>query len=249
MAFKAETNMAIDEMLLDGLDQTDWDGCLRFYDWQPPAVSFGYAQKVDPDLVRSIQARGIDTVRRATGGRAVLHQGELTYSFIGRSKNTEKTTGYLLPSVNAAYRQICEPLLRGLQALKVQCSLGSSEAKYRSLADCFEASTQADLQYQGKKLVGSAQLRRNDGVLQHGSIMLDQSQTLMPELLGLPKVHDAPARHANLKDIGDFDRATIADAITLAFAQVFEADLVLHPLDDGEMDRVKELIETKKYEV
>lgn len=241
--------MAIDEMLLDSLTQSTWDGCLRFYDWQPPAVSFGYAQKVDPDLTRSINAKGIDTVRRATGGRAVLHQGELTYSFIGRSKGPEKAGGYLMPSVNAAYKQICEPLLQGLQSLGVQCSLGSTEAKYRSLADCFEASTQADLQYQGKKLVGSAQLRRNEGVLQHGSIMLDQSQTLMPELLGLSKVQDAPARHANLKDIGHFDRATVADAITRAFAQIFDAEMIHSPLEPIEMIRVQDLIATGKYAV
>ena len=85
--YDAVTNMAVDEALLDLHIQGKTPPTLRFYGWAPPAVSFGYAQKVSDSTIERIKKAGYDVVRRPTGGRAVLHEGELTYCFIAASKS------------------------------------------------------------------------------------------------------------------------------------------------------------------
>ncbi len=206
--FDAVTNMAIDEALLELHLQGKTPATLRFYGWQPPAVSFGYSQKVSPRTVEKVRAAGYDAVRRPTGGRAVLHEGELTYCFVGAGPKQDGIDfrpdaeiagaapsywleqgspyeGFLPGSINQAYKEICDALIYGLRELGVAASLGRSNSAYKDYEDCFQATTQADLQFEGKKIVGSAQLRRRHGVLQHGSIMINQSQTKLSEIFGL----------------------------------------------------------------
>ena len=177
--YDAVTNMAVDEVLLDLYLEGKIPPTLRFYGWSPPAVSFGYGQKVDAATLARMDEAGYGYVRRPTGGRAVLHEGELTYCFIAGDQ-------ILHSSIARAYRQICDALIAGLVELGVQASLGkSADGSYKSYADCFQATTQADLQYQGKKIVGSAQLRRRHAVMQHGSIMVNQSQKKNGRTAGL----------------------------------------------------------------
>jgi lipoate---protein ligase len=168
-------NMAIDEAILEAHLLGLVPPTLRFYGWQPEAVSIGYAQRIDRQQQERISAHGFEIVRRPTGGRAVLHSGDLTYSFVG-------TSAFLDENVTRAYKQISQALIQGLAHLGVEASLGGTDANYRDVHDCFLAVTGADLQVNGKKLVGSAQLRRHQGVLQHGSILLQQDQKLMARL-------------------------------------------------------------------
>jgi lipoate-protein ligase A len=168
-------NMAIDEAILEAHLLGLVPPTLRFYGWQPEAVSIGYAQRIDRQQQERISAHGFEIVRRPTGGRAVLHSGDLTYSFVG-------TSAFLDENVTRAYKQISQALIYGLAHLGVEASLGGTDANYRDVHDCFLAVTGADLQVNGKKLVGSAQLRRHQGVLQHGSILLQQDQKLMARL-------------------------------------------------------------------
>lgn len=251
--YDAVTNMAVDEVLLDQHLLGKSPPTLRFYGWTPPAVSFGYGQKVAAETIERIQKAGYGVVRRPTGGRAVLHEGELTYCFVASSKaemESEVETGnepILEASVARAYRQICDALITGLVELGVEASLGkSADGSYKSYEDCFQATTQADLQYQGKKIVGSAQLRRRNAVLQHGSIMINQAQDKMAQLLGTKSSTrdiDATApeqgdnqRHFNLNEIlkSEVSRSTLEDAIGKGFTRAFDCRFAVYDINDEE---------------
>lgn len=227
--FSPQENMAIDEAILDAHLRGKVPPTLRFYGWSPAAVSYGYNQILPEETCERIKVDGLEVVRRPTGGRAVLHLGEFTYSFVGSAATKECEDGFLSASITMAYKQICHGLQEGLRRLGVETELGQAQTAYRQNQDCFLATTGADLHYGGKKLIGSAQLRRRQAVLQHGSLLLDQSQTLMPRLLsGDSKAGlDAVERHANLFDIiprcspDDIQNAMIA-GFSSAFAVEFD---------------------------
>jgi lipoate-protein ligase A len=283
--FDAVTNMAIDEALLELHLQGKTPATLRFYGWEPPAVSFGYSQKVSPRTVEKVRAAGYDAVRRPTGGRAVLHEGELTYCFVGAGPKQDGIDfrpdaeiagaapsywleqgspyeGFLPGSINQAYKEICDALIYGLRELGVAASLGRSNSAYKDYEDCFQATTQADLQFEGKKIVGSAQLRRRHGVLQHGSIMINQSQTKLSEIFGLAENAKEVAdrdpdsekadRHCNLIDVlaGGYDRTTLEEAIGRGFTRKFDCHFAVYELTDEEMEFVAELKKDKnRYQI
>jgi len=187
--------MAIDEAILDAHLSGIVPPTLRVYGWEPRAVSIGYGQKLSETVESRIKARGYDVVRRPTGGRAVLHDFELTYSFVGSAGGADD--GALSESVIVAYKQICQGLIHAFKGLGVDLELGESSSNYKDAQDCFLATTSADLHYHGKKMIGSAQLRRKSAVLQHGSILLNQPQHLMAQLLS------DPASVPNMNAIGD----------------------------------------------
>lgn len=293
--FDAATNMAIDEALLELHLQGKTPATLRFYGWEPPAVSFGYSQKVSQRTVDKVRAAGYDAVRRPTGGRAVLHEGELTYCFVGAGPKQDGIDfrpdaeiegapsywleqgspyeGFLPGSINQAYKEICDALIYGLRELGVAASLGRSNSAYKDYEDCFQATTQADLQLEGKKIVGSAQLRRRHGVLQHGSIMINQSQTKLSEIFGLAEnekeVENSESankedsnqgesdsakadRHCNLIDVlaGGYDRTTLEEAIGRGFTRKFDCHFAVYELTDEEMEFVAELKKDKsRYQI
>lgn len=228
-SFDGATNMAIDEAMLEACLTGLAPPTLRFYNFVPSCVSLGYSQTLPPDQIQRIVDRGFDVVKRPTGGRAVLHHKELTYCFVGTTFGDEvQTSGFLSASVGAAYKQICEGLIVGLRGLGVPVELGSAKSTQKQPHDCFLATTSADLHYQSKKMVGSAQLRRKTGVLQHGSILLSQEQTLMSELLSGEMSNDALAHHANLFDVLDSDlsmdmlQQSLVRGFEEAFSCVFE---------------------------
>jgi len=175
-AMSAAMNMAIDDVLLDAA-RHGAGPILRTYGWQPPAVSLGYAQRaevaVDVDRCRAL---GIDIVRRTTGGRAVLHWNELTYSF-----HCADGEGPAAHSVQEASRFLGEWLADGLRRFGVEARLerGQSPARGRRGA-CFASTARWELTCGGRKLVGSAQRRTRTAILQHGSIILGQRFTQQP---------------------------------------------------------------------
>jgi lipoate-protein ligase A len=172
------TNMAIDEALLL---RARWTGetVYRVYAWSRPTVSLGRNQSArgsyDLELAR---ARGIDFVRRPTGGRAILHHREITYSVAAPVA--------VFGSLRESYRTVNRLLLEALRTLGVDaCEAESSNrAPMPSLAPCFEAPVAGELVAGGRKLAGSAQVRDGDAFLQHGSILVDDDQHLLSELLG-----------------------------------------------------------------
>lgn len=150
---------------------------LRLYGWARPALSMGRHQGVADEILARCRARGVDTVRRPTGGTAVLHGRDLTYAVVA-------PTGGL--GVLESYRWVARGLIAGLARLELAAEIGRGSrraARVTRSPACFAASVQADLQVGGAKICGSAQIRRGGWFLQHGSIPMQDDSELLRELL------------------------------------------------------------------
>lgn len=175
-------NMAVDEAIAAAVAAGNQPPTLRLYGWRPPAVSLGYHQELDEGIDReAVAERGYDIVRRPTGGRAILHADELTYSFSIRQEAIRG--GH---STMESYREISRGIIAGLELLGAAVNMGddqdgpgpnfsgqdtyATEGADAAKPICFAKTARCDLQSAGRKVVGSAQVRRNGGILQHGSI-------------------------------------------------------------------------------
>ncbi|HEY3425544.1 MAG TPA: lipoate--protein ligase family protein [Negativicutes bacterium] len=170
----AVTNMAIDEAILSAHGSGQVPPTLRLYGWQPAAISLGYFQRTAAEIdVAECKSRGIGVVRRLTGGRAVLHDQELTYSIVVR-----EDCHLIPPTITASYRYFCGGLLAGLRQLGVDAQMSMPGAAYgqrkkkQASAACFDAPSHYEITVNERKLIGSAQVRKNGVVLQHGSVLL-----------------------------------------------------------------------------
>ncbi|NJN04718.1 MAG: lipoate--protein ligase family protein [Leptolyngbyaceae cyanobacterium SL_1_1] len=169
--------MALDRWLLDQHCLGLMPSVLRFYRWQPVAISLGYHQRRYPDYWSDLtwQGQPVDLVRRPSGGRAVLHQGDLTYAVITSASGSRQQV----------YEQICEFLVQGWRSLGLPLRYGTAGRGYIHNPGCFTTATAADLVLEnGAKLVGSAQLRRAGGLLQHGSMPLRTEASLYQQIFG-----------------------------------------------------------------
>jgi lipoyl(octanoyl) transferase len=155
---------------LDSISQNLSLPCLRLYSWDPPCLSIGYAQPIaDIDRPRLAEL-GWDWVRRPTGGRAILHTDELTYAVIA-----PMTESRVSGSVLESYLRLSKPLLSALHSLNIPAlaqPVSTSRKKQDPAAVCFEVPSNYEIIVEGKKLVGSAQARRKNVVLQHGTLPL-----------------------------------------------------------------------------
>lgn len=170
-------NMALDEALLNWHSQGLIPPVIRFYGWEPATLSVGYFQKLSGKIdVDAVNEYGYGLVRRPTGGRAVLHDNELTYSVIV-SENHQS----MPPSVTEAYRVISEGILQGFRNLDVQADFSIPEGKLDQTgsAVCFEEPSWYELIVEGKKAAGSAQTRQKGVILQHGSIPIEVDETAL----------------------------------------------------------------------
>lgn len=218
--------MQIDRWLLQEHIAQRQPPTLRFYQWSPVAISLGYHQRRYPEAWQSLKYEGesIDLVRRPTGGRAVLHQGELTYSIV---------TSGILGSKIAAYQQLCEFLIRGWQTLGVELTYGAKGKEYRDRADCFATATGADLVLaNGYKFIGSAQLIRDGALLQHGSMRLRPDLDLFNTVFGVATT--APPSEIQSQTI-----AEITAAITAAAAEVLKINWQVQPLSNAELAEIQ----------
>jgi len=175
-------NMALDKAILKGVAQGISPNTIRIYDWNPPTVSVGYHQKINEQIdLNKVRDNGFGIVRRPTGGRAVLHFDEVTYAVV--AKNTKEFSGSILD----VYKKIAKPLLHSLHEININASITSSlphdskSQKWHS--PCFSSSSKYEINCHGKKIIGSAQVRKNSAFLQHGSILLNNNQEKMADLL------------------------------------------------------------------
>jgi lipoate-protein ligase A len=218
------TNMAIDEAILTVVAEGRSPPTLRFFAWEPPCLSIGYSQAADEvDIARCRQA-GVDFVRRPTGGRAILHTDELTYSIVV-PQGEPRVVGGVLES----YRRLSAGLVRGLRLLGmdvVQAEAGHGTATLTGQdadvsAACFDAPSAYEVTAGGKKLVGSAQVRRRGAVLQHGSLPLQGDITRICHYLVVPSEERRQELRRELRA-----RATSLELVlrrVVPFAQVVEA--------------------------
>ncbi|MFV1858162.1 MAG: biotin/lipoate A/B protein ligase family protein [Anaerolineales bacterium] len=160
-------NMALDEAILEAVLKLRVPPTLRFYAWDPPCLSLGYAQAVNDADRAAIEREGWELVRRPTGGKAILHTDEITYSISAPADHPLFANG-VLPS----YERISVALMAGLEEMGIEPELHIADPPAPSNDDpvCFQNPGAFEITAEGKKLVGSAQLRRAGAVLQHGSL-------------------------------------------------------------------------------
>ena len=185
-------NMAVDQALAESV-RAGGPPVLRVYRWSPPCLSLGRNQPTDGYDRDEIARRGLDVVRRPTGGRAVLHHRELTYS-------VAMTDGEL-GGPRQAYAAINRALVAGLRRLGVDARLqpaGAARAPVPSLAPCFEQPVEGEVTAGGRKLVGSAQRRDRGVLLQHGSLPVEDDQSTVAALLRADARGAAPEPPATL---------------------------------------------------
>lgn len=169
--------MAMDHALMDRARHTG-EKVLRVYTWSGPTLSFGRHQVVR-DRVDAVAAKslGVALVRRPTGGRALLHHREVTYSVTAALARHD--------SVREWYESITDVLLRALRALGVKAvpAVANGRTPLPGSASCFVRADEGEITVNGRKLVGSALLRQDGALLQHGSILLDDDQAILEQLL------------------------------------------------------------------
>lgn len=164
------TNMAIDAAILEAVLAGSSPATLRFYKWSPPCLSLGRNQPLADADLEACRQDGVDVARRPTGGRAILHTDELTYS-IALLETDPRATG----DVKESYRRLSEGLLSGLLHLGADIAQAMEQHKppTEQSAVCFERPSDYEITAGGRKLVGSAQWRARGGILQHGTLPLE----------------------------------------------------------------------------
>lgn len=171
-------NMDFDEKLLnESILHQNKEPIFRLYGWKPACISLGRNQKddfVDKNLLKKYN---IDIVRRLTGGRALLHDKELTYSFVGPFNCLQNGE-----SVKESYKEISQILIDIFKELNIKLNLGGTKHINTKFDYCMLISTGADLCWNDRKFIGSAQCRKSGYILQHGSILFDYDKKLLEEL-------------------------------------------------------------------
>ena len=244
-------NMAVDESLLDAAGQRLALPCLRLYSWEPPCLSIGYAQQSNDVDQHKLSNFG-DWVRRPTGGRAILHTDELTYSVVA-SLSEPRLSGGVLES----YQRLSKALLAALHTLGLPAEahpMPKSGAKQANAPVCFEIPSNYEIVIAGKKLIGSAQARRRDGVLQHGTLPLWGDLTRITDVLVYSDDRtrkDAADRllsHATTVESVLGFRVSWDDAayaLTKGFQSELDLELVQGELSTQEIKRADRLMQEK----
>jgi lipoate-protein ligase A len=244
-------NMAVDESILEHIGRGASIPTLRLYAWTPACLSLGHAQPIaDVDMQR-LRQHGWEIVRRATGGRAILHTDELTYSVIAPA-DEPRVEGSVLES----YNRLAQALVRAVQSLNLPVEIKETISQASSATNpvCFEVPSTYEITVNGKKLIGSAQARKRDGVLQHGSLPLTGDLTRICQ--GLVFENETARDHASLRLLerattveSALGRAVSWEEAAQAFIQAFEAQLGLSlkngELSESELKRADELVRQK----
>ena len=232
-------NMAVDQTLLESA-AAQGAATLRFYRWQPFCLSLGRLQKTLPPAVTAPH-RDFDAVRRPTGGRAVWHAHEITYALAMPLS--------LLPdgfsSVNGAYRWLSAGFSRGLRELGLPVEMAAPGVRTDG-PNCFAASASCDFLLDGKKLIGAAQCRQNDALLQHGSILLSIDRAQWQARAGGPMDAATALDQWGVPVAAGADVERIVAALCAGFAAETGAQLAQGELTAPERERVAHL-ERAKY--
>ena len=230
-ANSAAKNMAIDRAVLELSSKNKIPPTIRFYTWNPPAISIGYFQglneEVDLDICNKL---GIDYVRRITGGGAVFHENELTYSIVIAESHPE-----IPKNILDSYARICGAVMKGLANIGI-------DSRYMPINDIIA---------NGKKISGNAQTRKLRTVLQHGTVLTDVDVDKMFSVLKVPNekikdkmISDVKQRVTSVKHIlgKELDFDSMVSAMKKGFEEEFDIVLVQDSLNS------EEEILTKKFE-
>jgi len=251
---KERFNMAIDEAIQNAVRRGQVYPTLRFYQWEPACLSLGYFQDVKKEVeVGVLEELGIDLVRRPTGGKAVLHDDELTYSV---TVSEEDMPGTILET----YRTISGAIVHGLQSLGIPAEMVTLERGAKAgdpgfqQAACFSAPSWYEVVAQGKKIVGSAQARRGGVILQHGSIPFSIDAAKIVRCLKTTSQAQADRfqsmlskKSAGLNQVSSMtvDRKDLESALILSFGEVLNWDIEKGYLTEEEIQESVELSQNK----
>lgn len=244
--------MAVDEAILEHIQRGESQPTLRLYAWQPACLSLGRAQPFKDVDVERLTSQGWEVVRRVTGGRAILHIDELTYSVTGSAEEPMLAGGVL-----ESYNHLAQALLYAVRELGLPVEMkeharGTGSKILNPV--CFEVPSTYEITVAGKKLIGSAQARKKEGVLQHGSLPLTGDLTRICEALIFK---DEASREQAAQRL--LARATTVESVlgvetdwetaAQAFVRGFEAQLGIHfqrgEMSRSESERAEELIKEK----
>lgn len=171
-------NMQTDNNLLENAVKTNLkEPVFRLYGWKPACVSLGRNQKSDFIDEEVLKENNIDVVRRLTGGRALLHDNEITYSFI--CPESFLKNGF---NVVKSYKEISQILINAFNKIGIELDFGGIKKPLKHPDYCMMAATGADLCFDNKKLIGSAQFRKEGYILQHGSILYDYDLNILEKV-------------------------------------------------------------------
>jgi lipoate-protein ligase A len=246
-------NMALDEAILESSILEEQAPTLRLYAWAPACLSLGIAQPCSDVDPTALSALGWNLVRRPTGGRAILHTDELTYAVIGTSQDPR-----LVGSVLESYQRLSRALLASLELLGVPAKALERPVLEGTAKDggpvCFQVPSNYEITVDGKKLIGSAQARRRNGVLQHGSLPLFGDLTRITQVLCYPgepaRTEEASRLLDHATTVEEVKREhlpweTAARAFVLGFEQALSIRLEESSPTEKELARTAELVETK----
>ena len=244
----AAMNMAIDESILTHHLKGEAPPTLRVFRWSQPSISLGRFQSIEREIVsEQCLECGVALVRRPTGGRAVYHRDEFTYSIV-ISKRFGVPSGVI-----AAYNFLAQGLLAALTLLGVQAELSDGRVSKNPSAACFASSTQADLASGGFKLIGSAQVWKDDTLLQQGSLPLDDRSAEFFTMLRFPNEaarKEALALYSEkttpLHTFAPYATwGAVADAFKSGFSTALQVDFVHDMLSHSEWKLANRLVEEK----
>jgi lipoate-protein ligase A len=219
-------NMRFDENLALSLRRGTGHPTVRVFGWNPYCISLGYNQKEQDIDSEKCQREGIDVVRRPTGGRAILHAEELTYSVVmfANGRNVLET-----------YNEISRALVRGLKLLGAEVELTKSQPNFQKLyrepssIPCFSSSARYEIEYKGRKLVGSAQRRFDDVVLQHGSVLTGDFHQRLVEFIN-PQIYNRSAQGNSPLKVEEIKKDLSNHTITLS--DILQREITFDELAD-----------------
>ena len=181
--FSGAMNMAVDAAFVEEIKERGGENIIRFYRWSPPCITLGRFQKIDGINIDACKKRGIDIAKRPTGGRAIFHNNEITFSIIMRADDLGESTTNIMQS----YRILGYSLTKALKKLGLDAELVDHNHNDRVMSTidnpaCFAAKARCDIMVNNKKIIGSAQSRKAGIILQQNSLPISVDYSLWDEL-------------------------------------------------------------------
>lgn len=215
-------NMAYDQYFTENPPDAP---LLRFYSWKPSAVSLGYNQKRFSYNEEVVNSLGYDIIRRPTGGRAVFHDNEVTYSVI-----IPNDSPYIESTIHGLYRRISAAILHGLREAGADAGMERNrlepyDVKSNTGVQCFDSTARFEIKTGSEKLVGSAQRRLSKAVLQHGSILMEDRQEMLKLICSAEEINEDAIRNVQSKYRAliapDISKSAIIDSVIEGFKKEY----------------------------
>lgn len=241
-ACRASYNMAMDKAIATAVKRGNSPPTLRLYEWDIPSVSIGYFQRMRDINIDYCRERSIPIVRRPTGGRAILHNHEITYSFSVKTEYGAFSKGLL-----DSYKKISRAFGLALSKIGLASELKLQKEPHRNRSPlCFQSTSYGEITINSKKVIGSAQKRWTDGLLQQGSIPFIIDEDEIAKVFRL-KSSEIGKKFTGLKKIlSNLNIESFKDAIRISFEETFDTRLILSSPSQDEISLAEEL-EIKKY--